>query len=89
MGQKDVIEKLKKYKFLISDHFDIDKMVLFGSYAKGKQREDSDIDVAVIVNSINSDFFTLAPLLWKLGRQIDNRIESVLFVNGNDPSGFP
>jgi len=64
-------------------------IVLFSSYAKGKQRENSDIDVAVIVNSINSDFFTLAPLLWKLGRQIDNRIESVLFVNGNDPSGFP
>jgi len=88
MGQKDVIEKLKKYKFLISDHFDIDKMVLFGSYAKGKQREDSDIDVAVIVNSVNSDFFTYAPLLWKPGRQVDNRIEPVIFVNGNDPSGF-
>ena len=88
MGQKDVIEKLERYKLLISDHFDIDKIVLFGSYAKGKQREDSDIDVAVIVNSINSDFFTYAPLLWKLSRQVDNRIEPVLFVNGNDPSGF-
>ena len=88
MGQKDVIEKLKKYKFLISDHFDLDKIVLFGSNAKGKQREDSDIDVAVIVNSVNSDFFTYAPLLWKLSRQVDNTIEPVLFVNGNDPSGF-
>jgi uncharacterized protein len=88
MGQKDVIKKLKQYKFLVSDHFDIDKIVLFGSYARGKQREDSDIDVAVIVNSVNSDFFTYAPLLWKLGRQVDNRIEPVLFVNGNDPSGF-
>ena len=88
MGQKDVIKKLRKYKFLVSDHFDIDKIVLFGSYAEGRQREDSDIDVAVIVNSVNSDFFTYAPLLWKLGRQVDNRIEPVLFVNGNDPGGF-
>ena len=88
MGQKDVIKKLARYKLLISDHFDLDKIVLFGSYAKGKQREDSDIDVAVIVNSINSDFFTYAPLLWKLSRQVDNRIEPVLFVNGNDPSGL-
>jgi uncharacterized protein len=88
MVQKDVIKKLEKFKFLVSDHFDIDKIVLFGSYAKGKQREDSDIDVAVIVNSVNSDFFTYAPLLWKLGRQIDNRIEPVLFVNGKDPGGF-
>jgi len=89
MGQKDVIKKLERYKLLISDHFDLDKIVLFGSNAKGKQREDSDIDVAVIVNSVNSDFFTYAPLLWKLSRQVDNRIEPVLFVNGNDPSGFP
>jgi uncharacterized protein len=88
VGQKDVIKKLRKYKFLVSDHFDIDKIVLFGSYAKGRQREDSDIDVAVIVNSVNSDFFTYAPLLWKLGRQVDNRIEPVLFINGNDPGGF-
>jgi predicted nucleotidyltransferase len=88
MGQKDVIKKLKLYKLLVSDHFDIDKIVLFGSYARGKQREDSDIDVAVIVNSVNSDFFTYAPLLWKLSRQVDNRIEPVLFINGKDPSGF-
>jgi len=88
MGQKDVIKKLERYKLLISDHFDLDKIVLFGSNAKGKQREDSDIDVAVIVNSVNSDFFTYAPLLWKLSRQVDNRIEPVLFVNGNNPSGF-
>jgi len=44
--------------------------------------------VAVIVNSVNSDFFTYAPLLWKLSRQVDNRIEPVLFINGNDPGGF-
>jgi len=88
MGQKDVIKKLERYKLLISDHFDLDKIVLFGSNAKGKQREDNDIDVAVIVNSVNSDFFTYAPLLWKLSRQVDNRIEPVLFVNGNNPSGF-
>lgn len=88
MGQREVIKKLRLYKDLISDHFDIDKIVLFGSYAKGKQKEDSDIDVAVIVNSVNSDFFTYAPLLWKISRQVDNRIEPVLFINGKDPSGI-
>ncbi len=88
MGQSEVIEKLKLYKYLVSDHFDIDKIVLFGSYAKGKQMEDSDIDVAVIVRSVNSDFFTFAPLLWKLSRQVDNRIEPVLLIRGQDPGGF-
>jgi len=53
-------------------------MVLFGSYSKGIQREDSDIDVAIIVNSIGPDFFSYAPLLWKLRREIDDRIEPIL-----------
>jgi predicted nucleotidyltransferase len=88
MGQREVIKKLRQYKLLVSCHFDLDKLVLFGSYAKGTQRSDSDIDVAIVVNSVNSDFFTYAPLLWKLRLEVDNRIEPVLFVNGQDDSGF-
>jgi predicted nucleotidyltransferase len=88
MGKREVIKKLRRYKLLISGHFDVDKVVLFGSYAKGTQRSDSDIDVAVVVNSINGDFFSYAPLLWKLRLEIDNRIEPVLLINGKDESGF-
>lgn len=88
MGKREVIRKLKLYKLLVSNHFDLDKLVLFGSYAKGTQRADSDIDVAVFVNSVSSDFFTYAPLLWKLRLEVDNRIEPVLIINGKDESGF-
>lgn len=77
-----------KYKLLISSHFDVDKVILFGSYARGTQKTDSDIDVAVVVNSIDTDFFTYAPLLWKLRLEIDTRIEPVLLINGQDDSGF-
>ncbi len=88
MDKREVIEKLLKYKLLVSKHFDIDKMVLFGSYAKGNQSEDSDIDVAIIVNSIDQDFFSYAPLLWKLRREVDDRIEPILIENNFDESGF-
>jgi len=88
MDKGEVIDKLLKYKMLISKHFDIDRIVLFGSYAKGNQREDSDIDVAIIVNSIDQDYFTYAPLLWKLRRDIDDRIEPILIENNHDESGF-
>ena len=73
---------------LVSSHFDVDKVILFGSYAKDNQRPDSDIDVAVVVNSLKTDFFSYAPLLWKLRLEVDERIEPVLFVNGQDDSGF-
>ena len=88
MDKTEIIIKLSKYKHLLARHFDLDSVILFGSYAKGTQREDSDIDVAVVVNSIQGDFFSYAPLLWKLRREIDDRIEPVLLDKNNDSSGF-
>jgi uncharacterized protein len=88
MDKREVVDKLTRYKVLVSKHFDIDKIVLFGSYAKGNQKDDSDIDVAIIVNSIGQDYFSYAPLLWKLRREIDDRIEPILFEKNHDESGF-
>lgn len=88
MDKREVIDKLSKYKILVSKHFDIDKVVLFGSYAKGNQKDDSDIDVAIIVNSVPQDYFSYAPLLWKLRREIDDRIEPILIEKNHDESGF-
>lgn len=88
MDNGEILNKLIAYKLLVSKHFEIDKMVLYGSYAKGTQRVESDIDVAIIVNSVKGDFFTYAPLLWKLRRGIDDRIEPILIEKNNDESGF-
>jgi predicted nucleotidyltransferase len=88
MDKREVIKKLSAYKKLLSNYFDLDNVILFGSYADGNQREDSDIDVAVVVNSVSDDFFSYAPLLWKLRREIDDRIEPVLFEKNKDESGF-
>ena len=88
MDNREIIEKLIRYKKLVSAYFDVDKVVLYGSYAKGNANENSDIDVAIIVNSINQDFFSYAPILWKLRREIDDRIEPILIEKNNDESGF-
>ena len=88
MDKSEVISLVSKYKILVSRHFDIENMILFGSYAKGNQKDDSDIDVAIVVNSITQDFFSYAPLLWKLRREIDDRIEPILIEKNKDESGF-
>ena len=88
MDKSEVISIVSKYKVLVSKHFDIENIILFGSYVKGNQKDDSDIDVAVVVNSITQDFFTYAPLLWKLRREIDDRIEPILIEKNKDESGF-
>jgi predicted nucleotidyltransferase len=46
---------------------------LFGSYARNTNKEDSDIDVAIVVSNISEDFFAVNPLLWKIRRQILRR----------------
>ena len=88
MDKREVLNKLVRYKSLVSKHFDVDKVVLFGSYARGNQQEDSNIDVAIVVNSVSNDFFSFAPLLWKLRREVDDRIEPILFEKDRDESGF-
>lgn len=88
MDKAEVINKLVNYKLLLSNYFDLENMFLFGSYASGTNKESSDIDVAVIVKKLNSDYFKDTPLLWKLRRQIDDRIEPILFEKGKDESGF-
>ncbi len=88
MDQKEVIAIVKEYKELLLKHLNIDEVYLFGSYARNSFRQDSDIDVAVIVDSIEGDFFQVNPLLWKLRRQIDDRIEPVLIEKKFDDSGF-
>ena len=88
MDQREVINKILQYKMLVADHFDVEKVILFGSHAHGSAHHDSDIDVAVFVNSISGDYLTYIPLLWKLRREIDTRIEPVLIESGKDVSGF-
>jgi len=88
MDKIEVINKIRQYSILLKNYFDVDKIYLFGSYAKGTNRVDNDIDVAIVVNSLKGDFFSTIPLLWKLRRQIDDRIEPILIEKYNDSSGF-
>ena len=88
MDKAEVITKLKRYKKLLSQYMSFDKMILFGSYARGSQREDSDVDVAIIVDEMQGDYFSTRPLLWSVRREVDDRIEPILFETKHDESGF-
>ena len=69
-----IMESIKKYIEKISQYYKIEAIILFGSYAKGTENEDSDIDIAIIssdFNDIIEDGAKLIGLTWK----IDTRIE--------------
>ena len=49
MGKRDLIRLLSQFKkALENQNIHVEKMILYGSWAKKSQREDSDIDVVVI-----------------------------------------
>jgi len=64
MDHEEVIKKLRKYKKLLLQHMSFDELVLYGSYAHGNARKDSDVDVAIVVSSLPGDYFSTRPLLW-------------------------
>ena len=47
MTKDYILNKLSKNKNYIKQNFEVDKIGLFGSYAKNQQTKDSDIDIYV------------------------------------------
>jgi predicted nucleotidyltransferase len=88
MDKREAIDKVRQYKHILREYLNIESVYLYGSYARETNRDDSDIDVAVVVNNISGDFFAVNPLLWKLRRQVDDRIEPILIDKNDDKAGF-
>ncbi|MGC9375003.1 MAG: nucleotidyltransferase domain-containing protein [Bacteroidales bacterium] len=82
---------ITKYLDLIKEKFpDIEKVYLFGSYAKGKSTEDRDIDVALIFTNLDdSKRFDIQVQLMMLAAEIDSRIEPHPISHDDFVSGNP
>jgi len=72
----------------VSKIFDIERMLLFGSYASGTFKEYSDIDIAVQIRNKNSvDKIEIGKKLWKIAGDVDIRIEPKIFFSDDyDPN---
>ena len=74
MDKRDVIDIALQYAIAVKSKYDFAKIILFGSYAKGTQNADSDIDIAVILKDYSNLIDTQVDLM-RLRRKIDSRIE--------------
>ena len=74
MVKKSIINTVVRYLKQIPNDLEVKKAFLFGSYAKGLEREDSDIDIALVIRNMN-DFFATQMELMRIRRKIDLRIE--------------
>lgn len=88
MDRNEAIKLVRQYRLLLKEYFTLESVYLFGSFANNSFREDSDIDVAIVVSNIKGDFFSVNPLLWKLRRQVNDRIEPILIDKNDDKAGF-
>ncbi|MCJ7728458.1 MAG: nucleotidyltransferase family protein [Sedimentisphaerales bacterium] len=69
--KEEILKTLTRDKAELQRRFKVSKMALFGSYARGDQQPNSDVDILVEVDpSIGLDFVTLA-----------ERIEQILGVS--------
>ncbi len=75
INNKFIMEIVQKYVDKICENYKIEAIILFGSYAKGTNNENSDIDIAIITDDFENDIFDEELNLMKLRRNIDTRIE--------------
>lgn len=90
MDKTTVKRLVEDYAKLVVNNMVVKKIILYGSYARGDYRKDSDIDVAVVVSkdSISKNILDDMAKLFKLRRSISTDIEPVLLIDEEDPSGF-
>ncbi|MDD2965087.1 MAG: nucleotidyltransferase domain-containing protein [Bacteroidales bacterium] len=88
---KNIDSTITKYLELIKEKYsDIERVYLFGSYAKGKSTEDSDIDLALIFTNLDdAKRFDIQVQLMMLAAQIDSRIEPHPISHNDFDSGNP
>jgi predicted nucleotidyltransferase len=75
---KSELGNIDKFAQMVEQQgINVSKVILFGSYAKGKANPDSDIDIAVVSTQFGQDIAEEMMMLRKIALKIDSHIEPV------------
>lgn len=78
MGKRQIEKIVRKFiKALKQEGIFVDRAILYGSYAKGNPRPDSDIDVAIISKDFGKDRLAEGMQLFRVAGKVDSRLEPV------------
>ena len=88
MVETEIILKARTYIAIVNGFLPIESAYLFGSYASGMPRSDSDIDIGIFAATTVDDYFAMVKKLFAARRLVDTLIEPHLFITNNDASGF-
>ena len=88
MDKTTALEQARRYASLVYSEIPSCKVFLYGSLANGNFHENSDIDIAIVQDFLDDNYWELTKKLNRLTRDIDNRIEPVLLQPKDNQSGF-
>jgi predicted nucleotidyltransferase len=71
---KKIIEHIREYVSVLRNEIPVNKVILFGSYARGKQHKSSDVDIAII-----SEKFGINP--HEEGKYLFRKLWKISFAN--------
>lgn len=76
MDKNTAIEKIKDYVHLLKDKgYDIQMALLYGSYCRGEENIESDIDVMLVMGADTKLDDRAKGKIWALTLLVDSRIE--------------
>ena len=76
MVDESIVEIVRRYLRLLRERgVPVSFAVLFGSFARGDQRPESDVDILVISKEYDKDWRRWNRKLWELRYLVDARIE--------------
>ncbi len=77
MNKELILKTLRKFKEDNKEKYHLIKIGIFGSYAKNKENENSDIDV--VVQLLNQDLFELIGIKQELEQKFHKSIDIVSY----------
>lgn len=78
MVEKEITDLIKRFiNELRKENIIVKKVFLFGSYARGTQRKDSDIDIAIIIGSNGKEQKDKKINPWKYAARVDTRLAPI------------
>ena len=82
MGKVDsrVIKTVKKFKSTVEKSYGIEDIILFGSFARGTNKGDSDIDLLVVVKKPVKKLVKKLLLEWHVSQHIDYPVDFISYT---------
>jgi predicted nucleotidyltransferase len=90
LTQEDALKETRLFYEQIKPELPVTKIFLYGSYAGGNPRDESDIDIGVVLDfNKTRDIFSSGLRLWQIAHAIDVRIEPFCIMSDEYDSCEP